>query len=53
MLGEGFLEKGEGEEMIGWEEREGQFFFLVQGASELFNFLKVLEMGWGREFWIC
>ena len=50
MLGEGFLEKGEGEEMIGWEEREGQFFFLVQGASELFNFLKVLEMGWGREF---
>ena len=35
MLGEGFLEKGEGEKMIGWEEREGQFFFLVQGASEL------------------
>ena len=36
--------------MIGWEEREGQLFFLVQGASEVFNFLNVLEMGWGGEF---
>ena len=43
VLGEGLLENG------GGEERERQLF-LVQGASEVFNFLNVLEMGWGREF---
>ena len=41
MFGEGLLENGGGE--------EGQLF-LAQGASEVINFLNVLEMGRGGEF---
>ena len=49
VLGEGLLENGGCEEVIGWEEGGGKLF-LVQGASEMFNFLNVLEMGRGGEF---